>query len=211
MSILDQIAAATRQRVARDMQAGLPAPCAKPRPPFLLEQTLRKPGLSFVCEIKRASPSKGVIAAHFPYLDIAGEYADAGADAISVLTEPYWFKGDDRYLREIADVVVAVVAVALEQLGLRAAPLARDGGGVDDEIRAPERLADVPGLGESVTRVEFASELGGELEHEVEPLVVDVDEGDVATVETFVDAQVANDIGRELGAPRADDDDFHWI
>ena len=61
--------------------------------------------IAFICEIKRASPSKGIIADVFPYLAIAKDYEAAGAAAISVLTEPYWFKGDDRYLREIADTV----------------------------------------------------------------------------------------------------------
>lgn len=68
------------------------------------EQALRTPGMSFICEIKKASPSKGVIAEHFPYLAIAKEYEEAGAAAISCLTEPFWFQGDDRYLREISKV-----------------------------------------------------------------------------------------------------------
>ena len=69
------------------------------------ERALRKPGLSFICECKKASPSKGVIAEHFPYLHIAKEYEAAGADAISVLTEPKWFLGSNDYLREIASEV----------------------------------------------------------------------------------------------------------
>lgn len=68
------------------------------------EQALRTPGMSFICEIKKASPSKSVIAEHFPYLAIAKEYEEAGAAAISCLTEPFWFQGDDRYLREISKV-----------------------------------------------------------------------------------------------------------
>ena len=72
---------------------------------FPFEKALRPEGISFICEVKKASPSKGVIAEHFPYLEIAGDYEAAGAAAISVLTEPYWFMGDDRYLREIADAV----------------------------------------------------------------------------------------------------------
>lgn len=70
---------------------------------FPFEKALRSEDMAFICEIKKASPSKGVIADDFPYLAIAKDYEAAGAAAISVLTEPYWFKGDDRYLREIAD------------------------------------------------------------------------------------------------------------
>lgn len=72
---------------------------------FPFENALKKPGISFICECKKASPSKGLIAAHFPYLDIAKEYQEAGADAISVLTEPRWFLGKDRYLKDIARTV----------------------------------------------------------------------------------------------------------
>ena len=71
---------------------------------FPFEKALRSQDMAFICEIKKASPSKGNIAEDFPYLDIAMEYEAAGAAAISVLTEPYYFKGDDRYLREIADI-----------------------------------------------------------------------------------------------------------
>ena len=72
---------------------------------FPFEKALKTSGISFICEIKKASPSKGVIAENFPYLDIAKDYESAGASAVSILTEPYYFKGDDRYLREIADTV----------------------------------------------------------------------------------------------------------
>jgi indole-3-glycerol phosphate synthase len=71
-------------------------------PPPSFEQALRKPGLSFICEVKKASPSRGIIAEDFPYLHIAREYETAGAAAISVLTEPDYFLGDPRYLQEIA-------------------------------------------------------------------------------------------------------------
>ena len=63
---------------------------------FAFERALQKTGISFICECKKASPSKGLIAPEFPYLDIAKEYEDAGADAISVLTEPKWFLGSGR-------------------------------------------------------------------------------------------------------------------
>ncbi|MDR2091519.1 MAG: indole-3-glycerol phosphate synthase TrpC [Clostridiales bacterium] len=72
---------------------------------FPFEKALKKDGLSFICEIKKASPSKGVIAPDFPYLKIAGEYAAAGADVLSVLTEPEFFLGSGEYLREISGAV----------------------------------------------------------------------------------------------------------
>lgn len=68
---------------------------------YPFEAALAKDGMSFICEVKKASPSKGVIAEEFPYTEIAGEYEKAGADAISVLTEPFFFQGSDGYLREI--------------------------------------------------------------------------------------------------------------
>ena len=70
-----------------------------------LDAALAKPGLSFICECKKASPSKGLIEPDFHYLQIAKEYELAGADCISVLTEPKWFLGKDEYLKEIAQTV----------------------------------------------------------------------------------------------------------
>lgn len=61
--------------------------------------------LSFICEVKKASPSKGVIAEDFPYLEIAEDYERGGAAAISVLTEPFWFQGANSYLQEIKERV----------------------------------------------------------------------------------------------------------
>ncbi len=72
---------------------------------FAFENALKRPGLSFICECKKASPSKGLIAPEFDYLKIAREYELAGADCISVLTEPEYFLGYDEYLREIANAV----------------------------------------------------------------------------------------------------------
>lgn len=72
---------------------------------YPFEEALKKSGLSFICEVKKASPSKGVIAKEFPYLDIAKDYEAAGADAISVLTEPHFFMGSNQYLQEIAGTV----------------------------------------------------------------------------------------------------------
>ena len=71
----------------------------------VFERALRQPGMSFICEVKKASPSKGIIAEEFPYMDIAKDYEAAGASAISCLTEPYWFLGSDVYLEEIAETV----------------------------------------------------------------------------------------------------------
>lgn len=72
---------------------------------FPFEKELAKSGISYICEVKKASPSKGIIAKDFPYVQIAKEYEKAGASAISVLTEPKWFKGDNAYLKEISQNV----------------------------------------------------------------------------------------------------------
>ena len=72
---------------------------------FRFEKALSGGDIGFICECKKASPSKGLIAPDFPYLDIARDYEAAGAACISVLTEPYWFMGSDRYLEEIAGAV----------------------------------------------------------------------------------------------------------
>lgn len=105
MSILDTIVAATRLRVERDKRACPHPVVQRNRPDFVFEEALKGPDISFICEIKKASPSKGVIAPDFPYLDIAKEYEQAGAAAISVLTEPEFFQGSDQYLQEIRQVV----------------------------------------------------------------------------------------------------------
>lgn len=110
MTILEQLAGHAAQRVeqakAQRPLAALRAEAeALPRGDFAFERALRGPGLSFICECKRASPSKGLIAPVFPYLEIARAYEDAGADAVSVLTEPRWFLGSDDYLRQIAAAV----------------------------------------------------------------------------------------------------------
>jgi indole-3-glycerol phosphate synthase len=73
--------------------------------PLPFERAIASPGLSFICEVKKASPSKGVIAPDFPWMEIAKDYEEGGAAAISVLTEPDFFLGSDRYLREIAAAV----------------------------------------------------------------------------------------------------------
>lgn len=106
MNILDKIVASTRIRVEKEKTAP-PLPCgaSKSRTPFLFEKSLLQADMSFICEVKKASPSKGVIAEDFPYLDIAREYEAAGAATISVLTEPDFFKGSNRYLAEIREAV----------------------------------------------------------------------------------------------------------
>ena len=109
--ILDKIVEATKIRVAKEkevetLEAVKAAALALPSDTgFPFEAALRQQDFNFICEVKKASPSKGIIAEHFPYLDIAKEYEVAGAAAISVLTEPDFFKGDKKYLQEIASTV----------------------------------------------------------------------------------------------------------
>ena len=109
--ILDTIVEATKIRVAQEKQVESPeavkaAALALPSDTgFPFEAALRQQDFNFICEVKKASPSKGIIAEHFPYLDIAKEYEVAGAAAISVLTDPDFFKGDKKYLQEIASTV----------------------------------------------------------------------------------------------------------
>ena len=107
MTILDELAAHARERVAaakreKPLEVIRRQALSLPKGDFAFENAMKKPGVSFICECKKASPSKGIIAPDFPYLEIAKEYEAAGADCISVLTEPKWFLGSDRYLREIA-------------------------------------------------------------------------------------------------------------
>ena len=113
MNILDQLAEYSRLRVAEDkkkisleemkniaIQTKNEKLCD-----FAFVKALKKDDLSFICECKKASPSKGLIEPDFRYLEIAREYEEAGADCISVLTEPKWFLGSDEYLKEIAKTV----------------------------------------------------------------------------------------------------------
>lgn len=110
MTILDQLADYARERTQRRKNAVSLASVREqamslPKGTFSFETALKKQEISFICECKKASPSKGLIAPEFPYLQIAAEYKAAGADCISVLTEPKWFLGSDEYLREIAQTV----------------------------------------------------------------------------------------------------------
>ncbi len=110
MNILDELAEHARFRVekakelisAEEIKARA---LSLPKSDFSFENALKTDDIAFICECKKASPSKGLIAPHFPYLQIAKEYEAAGANAISVLTEPSRFLGKDEYLKEIAQNV----------------------------------------------------------------------------------------------------------
>ena len=111
MNILEEIAAKTRERVAEakkkisleDMKKK--AESLESNTGFPFENAIKEGSLSFICEAKKASPSKGLIAEDFPYVEIAKEYEKGGASAISVLTEPFWFMGSNEYLKEIREEV----------------------------------------------------------------------------------------------------------
>lgn len=114
-TILDILADTARERVKKDkervsfeeMKALAKAKeCITDRVKgFPVERALKQEGISFICEVKKASPSKGLIAEDFPYVEIAKAYEEAGADCISVLTEPSKFLGSDAYLEEIVKEV----------------------------------------------------------------------------------------------------------
>lgn len=110
MTILDQLADYARERVAVAKKK-IPLEEIKgqalslPKGNFAFEKALKRSDISFICECKKASPSKGLISPEFPYLQIAKDYEAAGADCISVLTEPKWFLGRDEHLKEIASAV----------------------------------------------------------------------------------------------------------
>ena len=109
--IIDDIVERTLERVAENKKRNSIEKLAKlafDKPinkDYPFERALRRAGISYIMEIKRASPSKGVIAPNFDYKSIAKEYEDIGAAAISVVTEPDFFKGDDDFLAEIAKIV----------------------------------------------------------------------------------------------------------
>lgn len=108
MTILEEIAQKTKQRISAQSsqiplsEIRLLAEKTPKSEKMSLYDALSGDDISFICEAKKASPSKGIIAEHFPYLEIAKDYEEAGAAAISCLTEPFWFKGSDDYLKEIA-------------------------------------------------------------------------------------------------------------
>ncbi len=110
MTILDQLAAHAKERTELAKAAVSPEELRErarslPSRDFAFEKALKKDDIAFICECKKASPSKGLIAPDFPYLQIAREYEAAGADCISVLTEPKWFLGSGRYLEQISAAV----------------------------------------------------------------------------------------------------------
>lgn len=110
MTILDQLADHARFRVAEakkkvPLELLMQQVLSAAKGDFAFENALKTEQMAFICECKKASPSKGLIAPDFPYMQIAREYEVAGADCISVLTEPKWFLGRDEYLREIASDV----------------------------------------------------------------------------------------------------------
>ena len=107
MNILEEIAGKTRERIAKEKQEK-PLEDIKQEAlamdidtGFPFEKAVKEGNLSFICEVKKASPSKGIITEDFPYIDIAKEYELGGASAVSVLTEPFYFQGSDKYLKEI--------------------------------------------------------------------------------------------------------------
>jgi len=110
LNILHTIAKRTKERIEAQKKI-LPQikiaemVCPDTKNDFIFEKALRSEDIAFICEIKKASPSKGIISEDFPYLNIAKDYETAGAAAISVLTEPFYFMGSDQYLREIANAV----------------------------------------------------------------------------------------------------------
>lgn len=110
MTILEELAAHARERVKEEKSIRSAEQLKQmayemPKGDFAFEKGLKGGDISFICECKKASPSKGLIAPDFPYLEIAKAYEAAGAAAISVLTEPKWFLGQDSYLKEIAESV----------------------------------------------------------------------------------------------------------
>ncbi len=109
-TILDRLADHARERVEeakrrKSLTEIRQRASDMPKGNFAFENALKKSDIAFICECKKASPSKGLIAPEFPYLQIAREYEAAGADAVSVLTEPKWFLGSDAYLKEIVETV----------------------------------------------------------------------------------------------------------
>ncbi len=142
MSILDELAAHARERVLTDSENMsldiLQAMCREKGRAngARFYDALKKDDLSFICEVKKASPSKGVIARDFPYLDIARDYEAAGADCISCLTEPKWFLGSDDIFREIRAAVSTPMLrkdfTVSDELGLSALVETHDA----DEIRS---------------------------------------------------------------------------
>lgn len=109
MNILEEIAAKTKERIQKEKSQisiqelirQIESGEGKNHSERTFLEALKKEGMSYICEVKKASPSNGLIAPDFPYVEIAKEYESAGASAVSCLTEPFYFQGSDRYLKEI--------------------------------------------------------------------------------------------------------------
>ncbi len=102
MNILDKITAKTKERIVfldGEKLKNKAYSCDKGNFPFY--DAIKKDGISIIAEIKHASPSKGIITDDFDVRKISQEYKLAQVDCISVLTEPYFFMGDNSYV-EIA-------------------------------------------------------------------------------------------------------------
>ena len=166
MTILDELADYARVRTAEAKKKRSPeevkkAALALPKGDYRFETALKKPGISFICECKKASPSKGLIAPEFPYLEIAKAYEAAGADCISVLTEPKWFLDftvDEYMIYEAkllgASAVLLICSIlneeelkhymaVCEELGLSALVEAHDAEEVEMALRAGARIIGV--------------------------------------------------------------------
>ncbi len=112
--ILDTLAESTRKRVEQEkkivsLEEMKAKALAMPKKNFEFEKALRGDDIRFICEVKKASPSKGIIAEDFPYVQIAKDYEKAGASAVSVLTEPEYFKGENRFVEEITQEITLPV------------------------------------------------------------------------------------------------------
>ncbi|MBR6400577.1 MAG: indole-3-glycerol phosphate synthase TrpC [Firmicutes bacterium] len=113
--ILQQIAEKTMERTAQEKNkisletVRRDAESLDKNTGFPFERALAQKGLGFICEVKKASPSKGLIAESFDFVNIAREYEQAGAAAVSCLTEPFWFKGADEYLTQIVQNITIPV------------------------------------------------------------------------------------------------------
>ena len=148
MNILKEIAEKTKERVAKEKQEKTleeikqEAFAINTDTGFPFEKALKEEKLSFICEVKKASPSKGIIIEDFPYLDIAKEYEAGGASAVSVLTEPFYFQGSDKYLKEIIKDSKSFLEVA-HGLGLSALVEAHSREEVERALKAGARIVGV--------------------------------------------------------------------
>ena len=107
--ILDDIVA-VKQKKLSDLMQKMPLDALqkkiedRPANPKDFHHALKKPGISVIAEVKKASPSKGVIKSDFDPETIARQYNEYGADAVSVLTEEDFFLGCNEYLKTVKAV-----------------------------------------------------------------------------------------------------------